>query len=352
MRPNVRAALGLALTLLASGSALGQAPARAPAGGAPQQKAQRPAVFDKVVATVNGDNITAGEVVQYLSNFPIQPGEEAESYRDAVDGLVNFKLVKLFLIKEKVAVTEKELDEEQARFEKALKDGGGDLASALAQSGTSLDTLRKEMANTLRWKNYVLKKGTDAELKAFVEANKDLFYGTQVRASHIMVKSPETASAADKAKAKAKIDAIKAEIDGGTIKFADAANKYSEDDRNVAAKSGGDLGYFTRKGLTEKFAAAAFAMKKGSISEIVATDYGLHLIQVTDRKEGQPLDFEKQKVAILNAYAADLQEKIVESERKAAKIDIKPMPADLMPARPAGAAPAPGGTAPKAAAPK
>lgn len=352
MRPNVRAALGLALTLSAAGNAFGQAPVPAPAGGAAQQKVQRPAVFDKVVATVNGENITAGEVVQYLSNFPIQPGEEAESYKDAVDGLINFKLVKQFLIREKVPVTDKDLNEEQARFEKALKDGGGDLASALAQSGTSLDTLRKEMANTLRWKNYVLKKGTDAELKAFVESNKDLFYGTQVRASHIMVKVPETATPADREKAKAKIAAIKAEVDGGKIKFADAANKYSEDDRNVAAKSGGDLGYFPRKGLTEKFAAAAFAMKKGSISDVVETDYGLHLIQVTDRKEGQPLDFDKNRVGILNAYAADLQEKIVEAERKTAKIDIKPMPTDLFPARPAGAAPAPGGAVPKAAAPK
>ncbi len=58
----------------------------------------------------------------------------------------------------------------------------------------------------------------------------------------------------------------------------------------------------------------------------------MHLIQVTDRKEGKLPDFEKNKPYILNAFATDLQKDVVTAERKEAKIEVKPMPKDLFPA--------------------
>ncbi len=61
----------------------------------------------------------------------------------------------------------------------------------------------------------------------------------------------------------------------------------------------------------------------------------MHLIQVTDRKPGEPFDFDQQKTAVLNQYRADLQERAITSEQKTAKIDVKPMPADLFPPAPA-----------------
>ena len=70
----------------------------------------------------------------------------------------------------------------------------------------------------------------------------------------------------------------------------------------------------------------------------------LILIQVTDRKEGSPVDFEQQKPYILQLYAAELQKQILTAERKAAKIDVQPMPPDLFPPQPPAApspAPAP-----------
>ena len=78
--------------------------------------------------------------------------------------------------------------------------------------------------------------------------------------------------------------------------------------------------------------------------------HGLHLILVTDRKEGNPIDFEQQKPYILQIYAADLQKQILTAERKNAEqkhsIEIKPMPPDLFPPAPRRRAPgaAPDGT--------
>jgi peptidyl-prolyl cis-trans isomerase C len=176
----------------------------------------------------------------------------------------------------------------------------------------------------------VTEKATDAELQDYLKKNADVFSGTLVRASHILLKVPPKASPEEKEVARQKLAQIKKEIESKKLAFADAANKYSEDDGNVAQPSGGDLGFFPRKGqFIEPFAKAAFGMKKGEISDPVETEYGLHLIYLADRKEGATVDFEKVKNDVLNQYAADMQTELVENERKSAKIDIKPMPPDL-----------------------
>jgi len=126
------------------------------------------------------------------------------------------------------------------------------------------------------------------------------------------------------------------------VTFAQAANKYSDDPAN-AGGAGGDLDYFTlNSGFIPEFTDVAFRLKKGSISEPVETPYGYHLIQVTDRKEGRPVDFEQNKPYIINAYAGELQKNLLTEERKRTKIEVKPTPKDLFPASaaPAPAAPA------------
>ena len=64
------------------------------------------------------------------------------------------------------------------------------------------------------------------------------------------------------------------------------------------------------------------------------TDYGLHLIQVVDRREGKMPTLEQVKEKALNQYAVDEQNRIVTDMRKKAKIDVRPMPADLFGPRP------------------
>jgi peptidyl-prolyl cis-trans isomerase C len=161
---------------------------------------------------------------------------------------------------------------------------------------------------------------------------------------------------AEKEKAKQKLLQIKKDIEGGTITFAAAANKFSQDEANSGG-AGGDLDYISlTMGYVEEFTNVAFKLKKGVISDPVETPFGFHLIQVTDRKDGKPVDFEQNKIYIMNEFGNELQKNVVNAERKRSKIDIKPMPKDLFPA-PAAAAPSATGaeTAPapkRAATPK
>ncbi len=294
---------------------------------------------NEIVATIADEDakeqVTKGEVVNFLSRYPIPANENREQvYRDAVDSLINTKLLTIFLNRQRITVPASKVDEEMSRLEQQLKADGRDMATALLEDNTSLDTVRKELENRIRWSEYVKLKATDAELKRYVSANRDLFSGTQVRASHILLKVDPDAPAPEKEKIKQKLLTIKGQIDTNAVTFAQAANKYSEDPAN-AGGAGGDLDYFTlSSGFIPEFTDVAFRLKKGSISEPIETPYGYHLIQVTDRKEGRPVDFEQNKPYILNAYAGELQKNLLTEERKRAKIDVKPMPKDLFPPAP------------------
>jgi peptidyl-prolyl cis-trans isomerase C len=338
------------LTLIAAGLAtLGDARAQTPTPAAPSsggaQAVSRAGMTD-VIATVtdNGhtDKITKGDVLTFLSRYPIPAPENRETvYRESVDSLINTKLLTQFLTRQKVPVTAERVDQEIEKLQKQLQNEGQDLPSTLLQNGIAMEDVRKEFENRIRWSDYVTTKATDASLRKFVADNQDLFSNTQVRASHILIKVEPDASAAEKEKIKQKLLGIKADIDQNKITFAAAANKYSEDPANEGG-AGGDLDYFSlNTGLVEEFTDVAFKLKKGAISGVVETPFGFHLIQVTDRKEGKRIDFEQNKPSIRLAYAGDLQKSVVTAERKTAKIDVKPMPKDLFPPETSDAAAVP-----------
>jgi peptidyl-prolyl cis-trans isomerase C len=87
---------------------------------------------------------------------------------------------------------------------------------------------------------------------------------------------------------------------------------------------GGDIGFIFRKGglVDETFARSAFALKTGEISGVVETEFGLHLIQVTDRKPGTPSTFEKAVTDVLDTYSDDFRAELIAKLRKESQIQI------------------------------
>ena len=145
-----------------------------------------------------------------------------------------------------------------------------------------LDTVRKTIAIN------------EQDLKTYYEQNASRLGGQEERrASHILIASPKTAPAAEREKAKARAEELLAAVKKAPDSFADLARKNSQDPGSAA--NGGDLDFFTRGAMTKAFEDAAFALKKGDISPVVETEFGYHIIKVTDVKTPKQRSFEEMK---------------------------------------------------------
>ena len=138
---------------------------------------------------------------------------------------------------------------------------------------------------------------SEADAKAYFEQNKARF-GTKEerRASHILITAPASAPAAERDKAKARAEQLLAEVKKSPASFADLARKNSQDPGS--AEKGGDLDFVTRGAMVKPFEDAMFALKKGEISAVVETEFGYHIIRVTDIKPEQVPPFEQVRARI------------------------------------------------------
>ncbi len=118
------------------------------------------------------------------------------------------------------------------------------------------------------------------------------------------------------------METIRQDVLANRLDFAEAAKRYSD---CPSKDKGGDIGPFPYKFVVvEPFARAAFAMRKGEVSDIVVTDFGLHLIKVTDRTLGEPTTFESAKDSVREVMAQDMElfQHILADQRKAARIEV------------------------------
>lgn len=143
-----------------------------------------------------------------------------------------------------------------------------------------------------------VKKGvtvSEEDLRKYYEQNQATL-GTpeERRAAHILIAAPKDAPAAEREKAKAQATALLEQLRKAPDTFAEVARKSSADD--VSAPSGGDLGFFQRnsKGADPVIAATTYALAKaGDISDVVETEFGYHLVKLTEIKPSNVPPFEK-----------------------------------------------------------
>ena len=131
------------------------------------------------------------------------------------------------------------------------------------------------------------------EVKTYFEQNAARLGGQEERrASHILITAAKTAPAADRQAAKAKADALLAEVLKAPDSFAEVAKKNSQDPGSAA--QGGDLDFFAKgAAMVKPFEDAAYALKKGDISAVVESDFGYHIIRLTDIKTPKQKTFEE-----------------------------------------------------------
>src|SRR5579863_2991219 len=151
----------------------------------------------------------------------------------------------------------------------------------------------------------------DAERQVYNDAVKQMTNEEEVHARHILVPTEDEAKA------------ILAQLKAG----ADFAALAKEKSKDPGGADGGDLGYFTKDQMVPEFAAVAFKLDKGQLSDPVKTQYGWHIIKVEDKRIKPTPAFEQVKPQIDNYVAHRAQSQLVEKLRSAANVERldKPM---------------------------
>lgn len=230
----------------------------------------------EIVANIDGEKITKAALQEKL----------VETYGSStLDQMINDKVVELEVKKANITIPEKEINEE---MDKLIEQYGGEEAfnTTLKQQGVSKKDFKKSVEQFLSI-NKILEPRielTDEEIKAYFDENKASFdEPEQVEASHILVEDEKIAKE------------VKKKLDEGAD-FAELAKEYSTDDANK--DNGGELSFFPKGKMAKEFEDKAFSMKVGEISDPVKTDFGYHIIKVTDKKEAKDAKFEDHKEEI------------------------------------------------------
>jgi len=153
----------------------------------------------------------------------------------------------------------------------------------------------------------------EADLKTYYEQNvQKTATPEERRASHILINAAKDAPAADKEKAKAKALDLLAAVRKKPASFAELAKQNSQD--AGSANKGGDLDFFPRGAMVKAFEDAAFKLKKSEISDVVESDFGYHIIMLTDIKASKTKSFEDMRPQL----EADLKKQ--QAQRKYAEL--------------------------------
>lgn len=302
-----------------------------------------------VVIKVNNQNITKSQFDKayekaakhsQLAQMGIDIPEDENNlmYLMIKDRVVNDLIVKELLNQElkkrNITVSKKEIEAEHKKMVDKLgsKDKFNDI---LKQNGIKYSDFEDDLKQELMMKKLVNiihpVKISESDAKSFYNKNLDKFKTPdQVRASHILVmanpveikegltKKNKTLTEAEinqqvqveMAMRYKKAQEIANEIKSTPDRFEAKAREVSDD--KASAEKGGDIGFFSKNDMVKEFSDAAFKLRPNTISEVIQTPYGFHIIKVTDRKAAGQQPYEKIKSQLIQYLTAQAQVKALE----------------------------------------
>ena len=137
----------------------------------------------------------------------------------------------------------------------------------------------------------------EQDVKTYFEQNQErLSNNVERRASHILIAAGKDAPTTERDKAKTLAQSLRDTLQKSPQQFAELAKKHSQDPGSAA--KGGDLDFFGRGAMVKPFEDAAYALKKGEISPLVETEFGYHIIQITDIKTPQLQSFAQARAGL------------------------------------------------------
>lgn len=290
------------------------------------------AVSQGAVARVNGTSIDvlelrrAKKVMLRGQTLPVE--QQAALDKQAVEQLISAELLYQAAAKLEIKDLDKQLDaklaqgrsrfKDELEFKKAIKDLEMDEKDL--REYTRRDILISRFVETAFVSKTVV---PEADIRSFYDNNPDKFKRDEtVKASHILIGVDNKATADDKKKAREKADKLKKELAGG----ADFATLAKGNSTCPSSQQGGDLGFFGKGQMVPPFENAAFALKSGETSEVVETQFGCHIIKLTERKPAVTTDYKDVKAKIEEFLKGqkvnEAIQKYLEDTKKTAKIEI------------------------------
>ncbi len=289
---------------------------------------------NKVAVTVEGVNITEGDLQalikpqldMIIAQSKQLPAAMVEQYMKQLreDGLE--QLIRRTLLDKKVKDANIVVTDEQVVDKiREIVSGSSTLLpleevkKQLEQYGQDFEKVKQDVRMGLLRNQFMEMQWqgktdvTEDEAKKYYEQNPKRFeMPEQIRASHILIKFDAADSGADpneaKAKARAKMEGLLKQIKEG----ADFAELAKANSVCPSAPSGGDLGFFPRGKTTPPFEKVAFELQVGQVSDVVETEYGYHIIKVTDHKDAGVVSFEQAKADIIDQLRQEKQAAFVE----------------------------------------
>jgi parvulin-like peptidyl-prolyl isomerase len=278
----------------------------------------------KPIAVVNGEAVPREAWEEAVKKLPAPPpGVSPEARKAAAMQvlalMIDDVLLKQFLVKNAAPATPAAVQQRLTQLETALRANKKTLQDYCKETGLTEAKLKAGIASEIQWQTFLSKRVSLDDLKKYYSENKEMFDGAKIRVSQIVYTIPP-GDARVEGQAKEVMDQVRMELLKGAD-FAELAKKYSHD--KLSGPRGGDLGWFPpRKSDTDQFIRTASTMKKGEVSGLVRTEYGLHIIRVADFQEGKSSSFEEVQEAVKEVYADELKVAIILQQRREAKIEL------------------------------
>lgn len=223
-----------------------------------------------------------------------------------LDNLIDNRLFYQEAVRRKIVPSPAAVDQQIIEFKKQVGGNAAYLDFLKTGGKTSADFRRivveqlaiNELSDRLKADITV----SDAEVKTYYTAHADEFQVPEtVRAHHILLRVLPNASAADKAKVRARAEDVMKKVQAKGADFETLARQYSEDPS--AVRDGGNIGLFAREDMpkTKAFADAAFAANKGQIVGPVETELGYHIIRLDEKTPAHTAPLDKQLTELIRA---------------------------------------------------
>jgi peptidyl-prolyl cis-trans isomerase C len=261
-----------------------------------------PAQLPDAMARVNGETISktdfdrAVTALEARNGGPVPAPQRDRVFRDVLDQLVAYRLLMQESRARKLAAADAEVDarikEIQAQFpsEDAFK-------QMLTSRKTTIDQVREDIRQDITVQKLIESEIADKvavkpeQVTDFYTKNPDQFKQPErVRASHILIMVPKGSDEAAKTAARTKAAEILKDVKAGKD-FAALAKQHSQDPGS--AQNGGDLGFFQQGQMVGPFNDAAFTLTPGTVSDLVETEFGFHIIKVAEKQTARTVPLEE-----------------------------------------------------------